>query len=41
VIGVAYFFRVTPTSDDYEIRYIQVSGGQVSQAEKVATVQRV
>jgi hypothetical protein len=41
VVGVAYFFRVTPTSSDYEIRYIQVSGGQVSPAEKVATVQRV
>lgn len=41
VVGVAYFFRVTPTSPDYEIRYIQVSGGQVSAAEKVATVQRV
>jgi hypothetical protein len=41
VVGVAYFFRVTPTSDDYEIRYIQVSGGQVSPPEKVATVQRV
>lgn len=40
VIGVAYFFRVGSTSD-YEIRYIQVSGGQVSPAEKVATVQRV
>jgi hypothetical protein len=40
VIGVAYFFRVG-TSDDYEIRYIQISGGQVSPAEKVATVQRV
>lgn len=40
VIGVAYFFRVG-TSNDYEIRYIQVSGGQVSQPEKVATVQRV
>lgn len=41
VIGVAYFFRLTPTSDDYEIRYLQVSGGQVSPAERVATVQRV
>ncbi len=41
VIGVAYFFRVGSTTD-YEIRYIQVSGsGQVSPAEKVATVQRV
>jgi hypothetical protein len=40
VIGVAYFFRVGSTTD-YEIRYIQVSGGQVSQPEKVATVQRV
>jgi hypothetical protein len=40
VIGVAYFFRVG-TSNDYEIRYIQISGGQVSPAEKVATVQRV
>jgi hypothetical protein len=40
VIGVAYFFRLG-SSDDYEIRYIQVSGGQVSQPEKVATVQRV
>lgn len=41
VVGIAYFFRVTPTSPDYEIRYLQVSGGQVSPAEKVATVQRV
>lgn len=41
VIGVAYFFRVG-SSANYEIRYIQVSaGGQVSQPEKVATVQRV
>jgi hypothetical protein len=41
VIGVAYFFRLGD-SNDYEIRYIQVSSaGQVSQPEKVATVQRV
>jgi hypothetical protein len=39
VVGVAYFFRVSST--DYEIRYIEVNGGQVSQPEKVATVQRV
>jgi hypothetical protein len=38
-IGVAYFFRVSNT--DYEIRYVQVEGGQVSQPEKVDTVQRV
>ena len=41
VVGIAYFFRVTPTSPDYEIRYLQVSGGMASPAEKVATVQRV
>ncbi|HYI00203.1 hypothetical protein [Hyalangium sp.] len=41
VIGVAYFFRVTPTSEDYEIRYIQIDGGQVSPAETIATVQLV
>jgi len=40
VVGVAYFFRL-PSSQDYEIRYLQVSGGQVSSPEKVATVQRV
>jgi hypothetical protein len=39
LVGVAYFFRVNQT--DYEIRYIQVDNGQVSPAEKVATVQRV
>jgi hypothetical protein len=31
VIGLAYFFRIG-TTNDYEIRYIQVSGGQVSPA---------
>ncbi|HEV3048731.1 MAG TPA: hypothetical protein VGX50_00380 [Longimicrobium sp.] len=41
VIGVAYFFRVAPGSADYEIRYQQVEGGQVSAPEKIATVQRV
>ncbi len=39
-IGVAYFFRVTAPTD-YEIRYIQVEGGQVSPPERVDTVQRV
>jgi hypothetical protein len=39
LVGVAYFFRVSTT--DYEIRYIQVDGGQVSQPETVDTVQRV
>ncbi len=39
LVGVAYFFRVSST--DYEIRYIEVNGGQVSQPEKIATVQRV
>jgi hypothetical protein len=39
LVGVAYFFRVN--GEDYEIRYIQVDNGQVSPAEKVATVQRV
>ncbi len=39
LIGVAYFFRINET--DYEIRYVQVDGGQVSQPETVDTVQRV
>jgi hypothetical protein len=38
-IGVAYFFRINNT--DYEIRYVQVENGQVSQPERVDTVQRV
>jgi hypothetical protein len=38
-IGVAYFFRIS--NEDYEIRYVQVEGGQVSQPERVDTVQRV
>lgn len=38
-VGVAYFFRINST--DYEIRYVQIEGGQVSQPEKVDTVQRV
>ncbi|WP_224242060.1 hypothetical protein [Hyalangium gracile] len=39
VVGVAYFFRVA--EKQYEIRYIQVDNGQVSQPERVATVQLV
>jgi hypothetical protein len=38
-IGVAYFFKVS--SSDYEIRYVQVESGVVSQPEKIDTVQRV
>lgn len=41
VVGVAYYFRVAPTSRDYEIRYIEVNGSQVSAPEKVDTVQVV
>ncbi|WP_224370292.1 hypothetical protein [Hyalangium versicolor] len=39
VVGVAYFFRVS--DKNYEIRYLQVVDGQVSQPETVATVQLV
>ncbi|MDY7226522.1 hypothetical protein [Hyalangium rubrum] len=39
-IGVAYYFRVAGTAN-YEIRYVQVEGGQVSTPEKVDTVENV
>ncbi len=38
-VGVAYYVRVGGT--DYELRYVEVSGGQVSTPERVATVQRL
>jgi hypothetical protein len=43
VIGVAYFARVDDVGGvpSYDIRYIQVANGQVSQPERVDTVQRV